>query len=66
MDPSKQQEIVLVNGGGPDIYIEIQSFDSGGVPKGLPYFGQTSVDMSGTNAGVTRKIRTVIPNNVGN
>jgi len=58
-----QQELIVFNsstGGGP-VYIQLQTYDSGGQPKGIPYFEQTGVDISSQNSSVGRKIRVLIP-----
>ncbi len=62
---SKQQQLVLyqtTNGQPANIYAQIATFDSAGNPKGVPYFGQTAVNISSTNAGVNRNIKVVVPN----
>jgi len=63
-DPAMQQELVLFNPGttGP-IYVQIETFDSSLVPKGIPYFGETAVDITSKNNSVTRKLRVQVPNN---
>lgn len=70
MDPNKQQELILYNGKNPgppsgDIYVQIEAFTDtlGTVPRGIPYFNKTVVDIGATNGDITRKIRTYIPNN---
>lgn len=64
LDPSKQQELILFNdhNTGP-IYVQIETFDAGLVPKGIPYFGETAVDITAKNGGVVRKLRVQIPGN---
>ncbi|MBL8029796.1 MAG: DUF2341 domain-containing protein [Candidatus Doudnabacteria bacterium] len=62
LDPYQQQELILYNsGGGADIYAQVETYDGNGLPKGLPLVGSTAVDISASNSGVVRKIRTVIP-----
>ncbi len=62
---SKQQQLVLyqTNSGQPaNVYAQISTFDSSGNPRGIPYFGETAVNISSTNAGVNRNIKVVVPN----
>ncbi len=67
LDPSMQQELVVFNPnpGGNPIYIQLETFDSTGQPKGIPYFEQTAVDVSSQNSDVGRKIRVMVPNSSG-
>lgn len=62
LDPTKQQELVLYQTGATsDMYVQIETYDGSGIAKGLPYFGETAVDVVAAGTGVTRKIRTIIP-----
>lgn len=63
LDPTNLQEIVLVNPSTSPMYVQIEAFDGSNNPLGIPFFNETSVDISASNAGVTRKIRTYIPSN---
>ncbi len=63
LDPAKQQTLLLYNPNSVNIYVKIQTFDADGVtPKGLPYVGQTAVDINVSNAAVGRKVRVTVPN----
>lgn len=62
-DPAKQQELIIYGSGTYDRYIQIKTWDLNGVPKGLPYYGTTAVDIHGTGASITRGVRLKIPNN---
>ena len=58
-----QQQLVIFGSGASDnLYANIETFDTGGTPKGLPYFGKTAVQISAGGAGVLRNLRVVIPN----
>ena len=60
-----QQELILANSSGNNIYVQIESFASDGATRlGLPIFGQQVVDITSTTAGVTRKLRVSVPNPV--
>jgi len=66
LDPSKQQELIVFNSGSTgNVFIQVQTYGPGPTytPKGIPYSGQTSVDISAKNAGLTRKMKVIIPNN---
>lgn len=69
LDPTKEQELVLYNGNSQstaNIVVSIETYGSDGItPLGLPYAGQTAVQIDATNADVDRKIRVVVPNNSG-
>lgn len=63
VDPNKQQELIIVNNNSNDIYFSLTTYDTDKVtPKGLPYVGQTAVDVGAVNGAVGRKIRVVVPN----
>ncbi len=60
-----QQELILYQTNGTpasDIYVQMTTYDKSGNPLGIPYFGQTAVNISSTNAGVNRNIKVVVPN----
>ncbi len=66
INPNFQQELILYQTPGSvpaDISVQIESFDSDGNPKGIPYFNKTAVDVSAANANVGRNVRVVIPKN---
>jgi|GEM_PF-2266606 hypothetical protein len=66
LTPGDQQQLILTNPGTSDIYVQIETFASDGVtPKGLPYVGETAIDVSTQNASVGRKIQVVVPNSSG-
>lgn len=61
-DYQKQQELILVNPTSKYIYVQLQSFDINGVTgKGLPFFSTKVVDITASNGGIIRKLRTVVP-----
>ena len=64
LNPSLQQQLILTNDTGQgDIYVKIATFDTyGTIGKGLPYVGETAVQVNTTNASVGRKIQVIVPN----
>ena len=63
LDSNKQQQLILVNSGGyNDLYVQVTTYDKFGNPRGLPYFGQTSVSVTSSLGGVSRKIQIITPN----
>jgi len=70
LDPTKQQELIIYSSGAAaDRYVQIEAFgpdgpdaDSNPDPKGLPFFGETVVDINAEHGGVTRSLRVTIPN----
>ncbi len=65
LTPSWQQQLILTNPGTQgDIYVQIQTYADqlGTIGKGLPYVGQTVVDINTLNAAVGRKIQVIVPN----
>jgi hypothetical protein len=70
LDPAKQQELILVNTSGSNtIYFQIETFVPDGPdadilpdPKGIPYFGEKSVEVTAVSPGLSRKIRVIVPN----
>ncbi len=66
LDPTKQQKLILFNPGSTNnIVVNIETFigsDPNYIPTGLPYAGETAVEINTINASVGRKIRVVIPN----
>ncbi len=64
LDPNKQQELIIFADTSPSVNraIQIQAFDGSGSPKGLPYFGETVVDINAQSGNVTRSVRVKIPN----
>ncbi len=66
LDPSKQQQLILFNpttSGGNNIFVNIETFSSDRVtPKGLPYAGQTAVEINASSGAVNRRIRVIVPN----
>lgn len=64
LDPSKQQELILFGSGPSDKYVQITAFGpSPYLPKGIPYFGQTAVEVTASSTNLTRKLRVRVPNN---
>ncbi|HVY68054.1 MAG TPA: hypothetical protein VHA30_04145 [Patescibacteria group bacterium] len=70
LDPSKQQELFLYNpsAAGNNIYVQLETFGpqtppgSGYYPpQGLPYSGETSVEVNSVNGPVGRKIKVTVP-----
>ncbi len=62
INPNLQQELIFYNSGlTGDIHVQIETFDSNGVAKGLPLVGSKAVDITASSQGVVRKIRTTIP-----
>jgi hypothetical protein len=62
LNPNKRQELVLVNNTSNTMYAIVGSYASdGATPKGLPYVGETSVEIQATNSGLTRTLQTTIP-----
>jgi hypothetical protein len=62
-DFDEQQELVLINTSPSDMYVIIETFALDGVTgKGLPYFGETAIEVEANNAGLTRTLRSRIPN----
>jgi hypothetical protein len=72
MDPTghDQQELILFQtnslGQPSNIYAQISTWNSGGSPLGIPYFGKTAVKISSSNAGVNRDVQVVVPNSPAN
>jgi hypothetical protein len=67
LNPSQQQELILVNPTNSYIYVQIESFASDGTTRqGLPFFQQKVVDVTGSNAGVNRRVRIQVPVTVNN
>ncbi len=68
IDPGKQQQLILFNPAtsGNYIYVKIETFGPSPTytPIGLPYAGQTAVEINARNSAVGRKLRVVIPNTV--
>jgi hypothetical protein len=73
LDPNKQQEIIIF-GTGPaaERSIRIKAYgpdgsdaDSNPDIKGIPYFGETVVDINAGMGGVTRALRVTIPSSPG-
>ncbi len=71
LDPSKQQELILINSGGSGtIYVQIETFvpdsladaDTLPDPKGIAFFGERAVEITGNAPGVARKVRILVPN----
>ena len=67
MNPNYQQELIIYQSHlsqypANNAYVQITTYDRAGVPKGIPYFGQTAVSISAGNGNVTRNIKAVIPN----
>jgi Tfp pilus assembly protein PilX len=64
LNPILQQELIFVNSTGQDVYVQVETFGTGPgyAPKGIPYIGETAVDISAGNGPVTRKVRVKIPN----
>lgn len=64
LDPNKQQELIIYADPSPSINraIQIQAYDASGNPKGLPYFGETVVDINAKSGNITRSVRVKIPN----
>ena len=59
----KQEELILYSENSTaNEYVNIETFGTDGSAKGLPYFGQTAVDIASNDSSVTRKVRVVIPN----
>lgn len=66
LDPNKQQEIILYNSGSTGkIHVRIEGFGASPsyTPKGIPYAGETAVDINAEHGGVSRKLRALIPAN---
>lgn len=64
LDPNKQQELIIYSTGPTaDRFVQIEAFGPGGAPKGVPYFGETVVDINAQHGGVTRAFRVKIPEN---
>ena len=63
LDSDKQQELIIFGSDSSDTqHIQIEGFGTGSVPKGIPYYGETAVDINAQQGGVTRAIRVRIPN----
>jgi len=70
LDPTRQQKIFMYNTGTTgNMYVQISTFGAqsppgSGVypPKGIPYLGKVGVYITGSDSGITRRIRSVIPN----
>ncbi|MCL5666469.1 MAG: hypothetical protein M1383_01735 [Patescibacteria group bacterium] len=70
LDLNMHQEIILVNGSvGSNLYVQIETFGAfdpvanAWPPKGMPYFGQTSIDINAKNSEIYRRVRVLVPNN---
>lgn len=71
LDPNKQQELIIYSSGPTaDRFVQIEAFGPDGTdadtnpdPKGIPYFGETVVDINAQHGGVTRAFRVKIPEN---
>lgn len=69
LDPNKQQELIIYSSGPTaDRFVQIEAFgpdgpdaDSRPDPKGLPYMGETVVDINARHGDVTRAFRVKIP-----
>ena len=60
---NKQQELIIFRTGGDtskDMFVQIEAYDQS-APKGIPYYGETVVDINAGYGGVTRAIRVRIP-----
>lgn len=72
LDPNKQQELIIYSSDSPtgDQFVQIEAFgpdgpdaDTNPDPKGMPFYGETVVDINARNGGVTRALRVKIPHN---
>ncbi len=62
--PDKQQELIIFSSGPTaDRYVQIETFGSDSQPKGMPFYGETAVDINAQNSGVSRSLRVIIPEN---
>ncbi|MBI3231956.1 MAG: LamG domain-containing protein [Candidatus Doudnabacteria bacterium] len=62
LDKNKQQELIIYSSGPiADRFVQIEAFGPGSVPKGIPFFGETVVDIHAQYGGVTRALRVKIP-----
>lgn len=62
-DPTKQQELILVNGNNYPIYVQVETYGPDiNTPKGLPLQGKTAIALNTNFGTVGRKIQVVVPN----
>lgn len=62
INPSERQELVLVNESSSPMYATIESYGpTASDPKGLPFLGETQVEVQATNGGLTRTLQTRVP-----
>jgi hypothetical protein len=64
LDSAKQQELVIVNpSSSNDVYFSVITYAPDNVtPKGLPFVGKTSINISTQNGSVGRKVQVNVPN----
>lgn len=64
IDPNKQQQLIVVNlNTSADVYYSVATYDADNVtPKGLPYVGSTSINISTKSGQAGRNIRVTVPN----
>jgi len=64
LDPLKSYQLNIKNDtAGLTGFVKIETFGPGPTftPKGLPYFGKRSIDVTATYLGLTRKYRALVP-----
>ncbi len=63
INPNKQQELIIFGDSTiiDDGWAIIKAFGVGGVPKGMPNYGETVVEINARNRNVTRAVRVKIP-----
>jgi hypothetical protein len=62
LDPTLQQEVIVYGDGTNDSYIQVTAF--GGppyAPKGIPFYGQTTVNVSASTTDINRRLRIRVP-----
>lgn len=48
-------------GAAQDAYVKIQTYDTNGIGKGLPYLNKEAVEIQSTRSGITRRVQVLVP-----
>lgn len=62
LDITKQYDLDVTNNASSSVTISVDSYDNAYASKGLPYVGQTALDITAQYGGLTRRYYVRIPN----
>jgi hypothetical protein len=67
LNTSRQQQLILYNPStNADAYVSVTTYDTDKTTlKGLPYVGETAVEINAANGQLSRKVRVVVPSIIG-